>query len=223
MGAQGKDQSLIKRLLANHHCEFLSEQQLTQKPALGFDAIVFVCRRTTNEPIPSALFSHSVRRVIIISDCVDEDVIVQALSAGADYFLNFSESERVLSARLEAALRSHSDIVSRTLVYQPYTFNTINRTVCRDNKNIPVTHREFELALYLFSNQGKIVTDSDLLTWVWNLSSSAGTRRINTTMYKVKKKLRLRSTSKRWELKRLYAEGYRLTNKLDDGHLQQAN
>jgi len=216
IGTEGEERNLIGRLLPNHLCSFLKEHQLDIKsqsdPVASFDAIVFIYRRSSNQPIPSHLFSHP-KRAIIMSSCVEENTIVQAIYAGADYYFDMNESERVLSSRFSAALRSHNTARSERIVHKPYTFDIATRTIYKDNQKIYLTHREFELALYLFSNQGKLIKDSDLLTWVWGLSPSVGTRRISTTVYQVNKKLRLQSVSARWDLKRFYAQGYRLTDK----------
>jgi len=225
VGATTCERTLINRLVPDHHCSFVNEYQLGNKSTVDtkagsiteFDAIVFVYQRSSSQPIPTHLFNHS-KRIIIISSCVDENIIVQALYAGADYYLNINESERVLSSRFAAALRSHANAYSKKIEFAPYTFDLATHTIYKDSKKIFLTHREFELALYLFSNKGKLIKDSDLLTCVWGLSPSVGTRRISTTVYQVNKKLRLQSASAQWDLKRYYAKGYRLIDKQHPQH-----
>ena len=156
--------------------------------------------------LPNQLCS---RRVIVLSDCMDEETVVALLNDGAHHCFNLRESPRVLQARLTAAIRRHGRSTGRSLVHGDIIFDVQKRRVTRAGRVIELSPKEYELAFYLFSNHDRIVENGELLTSIWNLPVGMDTRRIDTAACRVRKKLGL-TADHGWELKRLRRIGYRL-------------
>ena len=151
------------------------------------------------------------KRLIVVSDCVAENTIVSLLEEGAHQCFDMHEPSRVLQVRLEAALRRHGRLMKRQLTQGDIRFDLKKRRVTRGGTVIDLSPKEFELAYYLFSNRGRVVENSELMTSIWSLPSSMDTRRIDTAACRVRKKLRLAETHG-WQLKRLRCVGYWLVN-----------
>lgn len=149
------------------------------------------------------------KRVIVLSDCMDEQTIVAMLNDGAHHCFDLRESPRILQARLTAALRRHGRSRGRSLVLGEICFDVQKRRVTRAGHVIELSPKEYELAFFLFSNHERIVENGELLTSIWNLPVGMDTRRIDTAACRVRKKLGL-TADNGWELKRLRRIGYRL-------------
>jgi len=139
---------------------------------------------------------------------VAEEDIVTALQAGADDYLSKPVRQHELLARLYALAR-RAQPESEVLECPPYVFNTSNREVLLDDQPIKLTEKEYELALFLFRNRGRVLSRQHLLTSVWGTSAELNTRTVDTHASRLRKKLNLLATE-RWKLTSIYQHGYRL-------------
>ncbi len=149
------------------------------------------------------------KRLIVVSDCMSEQTIVSLLDDGAHHYFNLRESPRVLQARLEAALRWHGRPSDKSLVHGDISFDAQKRRVTRAGHVIELTPKEYELAYYLFLNRDRVVETVELLASIWSLPAGVDTRRVDTTAYRMRKKLKL-IAAHGWELKRVRRICYRL-------------
>jgi len=95
------------------------------------------------------------------------------------------------------------------LEYDPYTFDTSNRQITVDGEPVKLTEKEYDLALFLFRNRGRVLSRQHLLTSVWGTSAELNTRTVDTHASRLRKKLKLTATEK-WKLTSIYQHGYRL-------------
>lgn len=204
-------QSLLQRLLPKSKGMLFFRYDLLNAIEFNCNAIIILHRTSAQSPLPRFPIKYKTSRLIILSDCSKEKTIVESLNAGAHHYIDLSESEQVLSARLGAALRCHLQREYRTLDIEPYTFNLDNRTVYYENRSLDLSPREFELAYYLFSNRDRLVTDSELMMSVWTLPSSVDTRRIDTSICRIRKKMSLNKVVSKWNIARFRREGYQVT------------
>lgn len=128
----------------------------------GLDGIE-VCRR---------IRGWSQMPIIVISGRDAEDDKVLALDQGADDYLTKPFGLNELLARLRVALR-------RTLVVPPADpvvqagdlhIDFAQRRVLRDDVEIHLTPKEYELLRVLVRNAGKVLTQSYLLREVWGVT-----------------------------------------------------
>lgn len=140
-----------------------------------------------------------------------EEDIVRALEKGADDYiikpLKRAETMARLSALLRRALPDNDS--SGTLLCAPFEFDIRNQQVTVDDESVSLTHREFQLALFLFRNSGRLLSRRYILEHVWGTSPDLTTRTVDTHMSRLRSKLGLRP-DRGWRLNAVYHHGYRL-------------
>jgi len=172
---------------------------------------IIVCHRYSEQtPIPQIPKGVKPSRLIVLSDCNSEQNIIDTLDKGAHHYFDITESHRILSARLAAAMRNHQYNSIDVLEVFPFKFYVERRRVTHNDKPIHLSPREFALAYFLFSNNGRVVFDSELMVSIWTLPSSMDSRRIDTAICRIRKKMNLYKNASGWNLQRLRQVGYRL-------------
>lgn len=213
------DRQLMTELLDAVGCQasiFASSAELVASRGSAL-AIVVVCHRQSSQhPIPAVSLNLNYERLLVFSDCQLENTVVETLEAGAHQFFSLSESRLVMQTRLMAALRHHSIPAQRELIVKPFCFDLQKRQVKLDDEVLDLSPKEFDFAYYLFTNRGRIVSNSELMTSVWSLPPDMDTRRIDTAACRVRKKMELAASSG-WFLRRLRREGYELCRCERDG------
>lgn len=139
-----------------------------------------------------------------------EDDIVAGLSAGADDFIIKPISQRVLMSRIEAVLRRSKPRESgELLLVPPYEFDTTLKRLRMNEAEIELTEKEFDLALFMFRNLGRLLSRGHLLEAVWGRNPDVATRTVDTHVSRVRGKLQLRPENG-YRLVPTYNFGYRL-------------
>jgi len=140
-----------------------------------------------------------------------EEDVVQALEAGADDFLVKPPRERELLARVDAVGRRSRDNLPQeeTLVVTPFRIDLKRREIERDGAVAELTRREFEVALLLFRNVGKVLSRGHIMQAVWGQSGITLTRTVDMHVSRVRKVLGL-SAAIGLRLTAIYGYGYRL-------------
>ena len=149
----------------------------------GFD----VCRilRENGSSVP----------VIILTAREEETDKVLGLELGADDYITKPFSMRELMARVKANLR-------RTAMQQAgpdaaamsagggLTINPENYQVCKHDKPIDLTQREYELLTFLASHPGKVYSRIDLMEQVWNYEYVGDdVRTVDVTVRRLREKI----------------------------------
>jgi len=168
-----------------------------QSGSSGLEVLHWI-RKTLTSDIP----------IIFVTARQAEEDIVVALQAGADDYLAKPVRQHELLARLYALAR-RAQPETELLECPPYTFDTSNRQVRFTGELIKLTEKEYELALFLFRNRGRVLSRQHLLTSVWGTSAELNTRTVDTHASRLRKKLKLLA-SERWKLTSIYQHGYRL-------------
>lgn len=139
-----------------------------------------------------------------------EDDIVAGLSAGADDFMVKPISQRVLMSRIEAVLRrSKPREPGEVLELPPYSIDTALKRIRLEGVDVDLTEKEFDLALFLFRNLGRLLSRGHLLEAVWGRNPDLATRTVDTHVSRVRGKLQLRPEHG-YRLVPTYNFGYRL-------------
>ncbi len=146
--------------------------------------------------------------VIFITSRQGEEDIVSALESGADDYLVKPVRELELLARIRALAR-RAQPETELLDYEPYSFDTSNRQISINGEAVKLTEKEYDLALFMFRNRGRVLSRQHLLTSVWGTSAELNTRTVDTHASRLRKKLKL-SASEKWKLTSIYQHGYRL-------------
>jgi len=79
---------------------------------------------------------------------------------------------------------------------------------------IELTHREYDLARFMFSRIGRVISRAHILQSIWGFSTTdMNTRTVDTHISRLRKKLKI-TPDNGWQLSAIYQHGYRL-EKLD--------
>lgn len=129
--------------------------------------------------------------ILILSVTSDTTTKVNALDVGADDYLTKPFSLRELLARVHALLRRPHQITST--VYEAYdiTLDTKSHRVTKENKEIPLTRKEFMLLEYLMRCRGTVVSRGMLIEHVWDMNADPFSNTIESHILSLRKKLDL--------------------------------
>ena len=133
--------------------------------------------------------------VIILTAREEEADKVLGLEIGADDYITKPFSMRELMARVKANIR-------RTAMQQTgsaeaamsagggLTINPENYQVCKHDKPIDLTQREYELLTFLASHPGKVYSRTDLMEQVWNYGYVGDdVRTVDVTVRRLREKI----------------------------------
>ncbi|KJY60488.1 Two-component response regulator [Bombilactobacillus mellifer] len=121
---------------------------------------------------------------------------VLGLEMGADDYVTKPFSNRELVARVKANLRRQkvnaapdasqqkSQIVVGELTISPDSY-----TVTKNNHEIELTHREFELLYYLAQHLNQVLTRDNLLQTVWGYDYFGDVRTVDVTVRRLREKI----------------------------------
>ncbi len=140
-----------------------------------------------------------------------EEDVVRALEAGADDYVAKPLSPALTLARINALAR-RSGIIREAQNQRrigPIAFDKTRELITLDDEPVKMTHREFELAVYLLENVGRLLPRAAILKEIWGLNEQVVTRTLDTHISRIKKKLNLKPAAG-WSLRSVYHHGYRL-------------
>ncbi len=108
--------------------------------------------------------------IIILSVRDDERDKIKALDLGADDYLVKPFGIGELLARIRAVLRRNlndANITTSIFKYKNLSIDKANRLVKINDTIIHLTPKEYDLLNYMATNQGKVLTHTQLLTKIW--------------------------------------------------------
>jgi len=209
------DLQLVQHLLAdvNHRLQVITDGKRSYDTVskTGIDVVIICHRYSDSTPAPELPKVAFPTRVIVLSDCHREATIVDTLESGAHHYFDIRESPAVLCVRMIAAMRRNQYNSIDVLEVLPFKFYVERRKVTHNDKPIHLSPREFALAYFLFSNHSRIVLDTELMVSIWTLPSSMDSRRIDTAVCRIRKKMNLYENESGWSLHRLRQIGYQLS------------
>jgi len=145
--------------------------------------------------------------VIFVTSKDSEPDIVNALRAGADDYVVKPAKYLELLARIEALGRRKKP--PPVVQIGAYEINQDLRQIRLQGKEIELTQKEFELAVYLFHNHGKLLSRVHLLEKLWGLNANVDTRTVDTHVSRIRRKLGI-SPENGWQIIPVYGYGYRI-------------
>ncbi|NNF16163.1 MAG: response regulator transcription factor [Gammaproteobacteria bacterium] len=156
--------------------------------------------------------SRNYTPVLFVTARDQEDDVVKALGAGADDYMEKPLRQREFLARVNALVRrSAAGVGSDDLPdSSPYEIKTQQKRLVLRGEEIDLTHREFDLAIFMFRNAGRVVSRSHILESIWGMhGADLNTRTVDTHISRLRKKLKI-GPANGWQLSAIYQHGYRL-------------
>ncbi|MBS3805337.1 MAG: response regulator transcription factor [Oleiphilaceae bacterium] len=148
--------------------------------------------------------------VVFLTQRDSEKDVVEALDAGADDFLAKPARPAELLARINALVRrSLPEKDKEVLSFGPFNVDTQRRVIKLHGEIMNLTDKDFDLTLFLFKNQDRLLTRDMLLERVWGVSCDINTRTVDTHMSRLRRRLGL-NPDNGFRIKTIYQRGYRL-------------
>ena len=128
--------------------------------------------------------------VILLTAKGEEEDKLQGYDFGADDYITKPFSPKVLVAKVKALLkRTREELDSSTQDFQGLIINKLSREVKINNDILSLSHKEYELLIYLINNEGIALTRDNILDNVWGLDYYGDIRTVDTNIKRLREKL----------------------------------
>jgi two-component system response regulator VicR len=139
---------------------------------------------------------HKQMPIIMLTAKDSEVDKVLGLELGADDYVTKPFSTRELLARVKANLRriyQQPDSDKQTpkvgIIIGDLLIHLESYSVYKQNKIVDLTHREFELLLYMAKHRGHVLTREHLLQQVWGFDYYGDARTVDVTVRRLREKV----------------------------------
>ncbi|MDR7318657.1 response regulator YycF [Brevibacillus nitrificans] len=137
--------------------------------------------------------SHDVPIIMLTAKDSELDKVL-GLELGADDYVTKPFSTRELVARVKAHLRRHQPKneekdQQHLLRVHELEIDLHSYTVDKSGELLDLTHREFELLVYLAKHQGQVLTREHLLQSVWGFDYFGDVRTVDVTIRRLREKI----------------------------------
>ncbi len=134
--------------------------------------------------------------VIFLTARSEEYSQLAGFDAGADDYITKPIKPRLLTSRVKALLRRHSDEnpgqeESKIIELEDITIDIDKYIVIKDGEEISLPKKEFELLRYLSSRPNKVFSREEIFANVWGHQVIVGDRTIDVHVRKIREKIGL--------------------------------
>jgi DNA-binding response OmpR family regulator len=130
--------------------------------------------------------------ILVLSAAKAEIEKVLLLELGADDYITKPFSPRELLARVRAAIRrqNQKDVRSEeSCSFGDVTVNFLSMEVLRQGVAVRLTPQEFKMLHFFLSNDGRVISEHELLQEVWSNRTYPSSRTIATHILRLRRKL----------------------------------
>ncbi len=147
--------------------------------------------------------------ILFVTHRQEEADIVEGLACGADDFMTKPVRVAELGARVGALLRrAYPPATGGPLEFGRYRFLPETHELLMDSQPVALKAREYELALFLFQNLGRLLSRDHLREAIWGHSAEVISRSLDTHISRLRTVLDLRPASG-FAITSVYGVGYR--------------
>jgi len=132
--------------------------------------------------------------IMLTAKSEDIDRII-GLELGADDYVTKPFNTRELIARIKALLRrismsqDYENESKKIIKVKDLIINIKNHTVKENEKEIPMTPKEFDLLVFLIRNDDQVFSRDKLLSKIWGYEFSGDTRTVDVHIRRLRKKI----------------------------------
>ena len=147
--------------------------------------------------------------ILLVTHRQEERDIVEGLGSGADDFMTKPVRIGELRARVGALLRrAYPDARDEVMEFGPYRFFPESRSIEISGKPFELKNREYDLALFLFQNMGRLLSRDHLKEIIWGQVPDVMSRSLDTHISRLRTQLDLRPANG-FMVTAVYGVGYR--------------
>jgi len=168
-------------------------------PDIGGEVLVGKIREKCGWDVP----------VVVCTARTEEEFAADILRLGADDYVPKPVRYMEFLARVDALLRRRKARMPELVRFGNIELDIEGRRIRLAGKDVDLTQREFDLAVVLLRNVGRVLARDELLSSVWARESDVDTRTVDTHASRLRKKLGLAGESGLM-LTSVYGQGYRL-------------
>lgn len=148
--------------------------------------------------------------MILLTSRTEKDDVVRGLEAGAIDYIVKPESNEVILARIDAAMRKvRAREKPRFEHFGRYRIDRLQELIEADGEPIKLTAKEFKVAELLFDNLNRPLSRNYIFAQVWNGSPDMETRTLDMHISRVRSKLELRPQHG-FAIQTVFGFGYRM-------------
>lgn len=168
----------------------------------GFD----ICKTARREGVDTP--------IILLTARAGEIDKVLGLELGADDYITKPFSLRELLARIKAVLRRYpaqAAVLNEDAIVEigRLKLNFRNYTVTEQDKEVKLSHKEFEILHYLYDQKNAVVSRDELMEKVWGYDTEVTTRTVDNFIVKLRQKIEVNPNEPRIILT-VHGIGYKL-------------
>lgn len=144
-----------------------------------------------------------IRKIPAISDTIvafltarGEDYSqIAGFDAGADDYITKPIKPKLFISRIQALLRRYIPPAedSNIIKLKEFSIDKDKYVIIRDNTEITLVRKEFELLQFLVSRPGKVITREEIFSNVWGADVVVGDRTIDVHIRRIREKLGINS------------------------------
>lgn len=127
--------------------------------------------------------------VLMLTAKSEIDDKVLGLNHGADDYLSKPFSYKELIARIEAIYRRSLSDGKNEIIINDLTIDMNKKIVKKENVEISLTAKEYELLLFLINNKNSMVSNGMIEQQLWNNEEFINSNVIPVTIYHLRKKI----------------------------------
>ncbi|MDR3597792.1 response regulator transcription factor [Clostridium sp.] len=128
--------------------------------------------------------------VILLTAKGEEEDKLQGYDVGTDDYITKPFSPKVLIAKVKALLkRTRDDLDSSFQDFNGLTINKLSHEVKIDGDEVVLSPKEYELLVYLVTNEGIALSRDNILDNVWGIDYYGDIRTVDTNVKRLREKL----------------------------------